>query len=129
MKKLFLFFSYIILATAINAQDSTFQHYTGKYIFPEGSPVPDVEVILSGDALSMTSVAGTSSLVKMGVDTFQIVEFSGTAVFKRGDDQKVNAVHIEAMGYILDGQKQSTGLWIFTAYYRPEKMLMLPSKK
>ena len=109
MKKLILLLFAFATFNFINAQD-TLEHYTGKYLFPEGSPVPEVEVVLSGDALSMISSAGTSSLTKLGIDSFQIVEFSGTAFFKRGDDKKVNAVHIEAMGYVLDGQKQSTGL-------------------
>jgi len=129
MKKLFLLLIAITTVNLINAQDTTLQEYTGKYVFPEGGPVPDVEVVLSGDALSMTSAAGSSSLVKLGVDSFQIVEFSGTSVFKRGEDKKVNAVHIEAMGYVLDGQKQSTGLWIFTAWYRPGKNELLSRKK
>ena len=129
MKKLFLLLIAITTVNLINAQDTTLQQYTGKYVFPEGGPVPEVEVTLSGEALSMTSAAGSSSLVKLGVDSFQIVEFSGTSVFKRGEDKKVNAVHIEAMGYVLDGQKQSTGLWIFTAYYRPEKAELLSRKK
>jgi hypothetical protein len=111
-----------------NAQD-TLQQYTGKYVFPDGSVVPDVDVVLSGGALSMTSTAGTSSLTQLGADSFQIVEFSGTAVFKRGDDKKVNAVHIEAMGYVLDGQKQDSGIWIFTTYYRPANREMLLTKR
>lgn len=121
MKKIGLLLFAITTVYCMNAQDTTLQQYTGKYIFPEGGPVPDVEVVLSGESLSMTSSAGNSTLVKLGVDSFQIVEFSGTSVFKRGEDKKVNAVHIEAMGYVMDGQKQSSGLWIFTAYYRPEK--------
>jgi len=129
MKKLFLLLIAITTVNLIHAQDTTLQQYTGKYVFPEGGPVPDVEVILSGDGLSMTSAAGSSTLLKLGVDSFQIVEFSGTSVFKRGEDKKVNGVHIEAMGYVMDGQKQSTGLWIFTAYYRPEKSELLNRKK
>lgn len=90
------------------------EDYVGKYVFPADAPVPDVDVVLSSGALSMNSAAGNSSLTQLGVDSFSIVEFSGTAVFKRGEDKKVNGVHIEAMGYILDGQKVPTGIWIFT---------------
>jgi len=111
---LFLLFSGIF----INAQDTTLQEFTSKYVFPEGSVVPDVEVILESGALTMTSSAGSSSLIKLGVDSFQIVEFSGTAVFKRGEDKKVNGVHIDAMGYILDGNKVPSG-WVFRSYYMP----------
>ena len=128
MKKLFLLLSFIAAVVSANASD-TLSNYIGKYIFPDGSPVPEVEVVLSGEALSMTSVAGNSTLTKLGIDTFQIVEFSGTAVFKHSDDGKVNAVHIEAMGYVMDGQKQSTGTLSFTIYYRPENAAMIKPKR
>ena len=88
-----------------------------------------MEVILTDGNLTMGSSAGNSSLVKLGVDSFQIVEFSGTALFKRGEDKTVNAVHIEAMGYILDGQKQKDGLWIYTSYYRPANKELLLTKR
>jgi hypothetical protein len=69
----------------------------------------------------MASTAGTSALAELGRDSFSIVEFSGTAVFKRGDDKKVNGVHIEAMGYVLDGQKQNNGAWSFRYYIKPDQ--------
>jgi len=128
MKKFFIFFLFAAISATVNAQD-TLQQYAGKYVFPEGSPVPEVEVISASGGLTMTSVAGNSSLVQLGSDSFQIVEFSGTAIFKRTEDKKVGAVHIEAMGYVLDGQKQNTGLWIFTAYYQPVNRELLPVKK
>jgi len=99
--------------------------FVGRYVFPEGSVVPDVTVALSGEALTMTSAAGSSNLTELGRDTFTIVEFSGVAVFKRGDDKKVNGVHIEAQGYVLDGQKQSNGAWLFTYYLRPNRELVI----
>jgi len=58
--------------------------FVGRYVFPEGSVVPDVTVASSGDALTMTSAAGSSVLTDAGRDTFTIVEFSGLAIFKRG---------------------------------------------
>lgn len=119
MKKLFLFLNFIIITATINAQD-TLQQYTGKYIFPDGSVVPEVDVAITDGALYMSSVAGTSSLVQIGIDSFSVTEFTGIAVFKRGDDNKVNGVHIEAMGYILDGKKQGNGIWIFSAIYKKE---------
>jgi hypothetical protein len=99
--------------------------FVGRYVFPEGSVVPDVTVALSGEALTMTSAAGSSNLTDLGRDSFTIVEFSGVAVFKRGEDKKVNAVHIEAQGYVLDGQKQSSGAWSFTYYLRPNRDLLV----
>lgn len=128
MKKLFIFLLFIATAATINAQDSLAQ-YTGKYVFPDGAPVPEVEVTLTAGNLSMASTAGNSALTQLGVDSFQIVEFSGTALFKRNGDNKINAVHIEAMGYVLDGQKQSTGAWAFTSYYRPANRELLLTKK
>jgi len=133
MKKIILSVIASLFIIAVNAQSDPapkppLEDFVGKYVFPEGSVVPEVDVALSGSALSMTSVAGSSALVELGVDSFQIVEFSGFAVFKRGEDKKVNAVHIEAGGYVLDGQKKSGGAWMFTYYYRPGKELLLTKK-
>ena len=125
MKKIIFVITATFFVVALNAQSDKprppLEDFVGKYVFPDGSVVPDVDVTLSGSALTMSSAAGTSALVELGVDSFQIVEFSGIAVFKRGDDKKVNAVHIEAAGYILDGQKKSNGLWAFTYYYKPRE--------
>ena len=87
--------------------------------------MPDVTVTLAGEALTMTSAAGSSNLTELGRDTFTIVEFSGVVVFKGGEDKKVNAVHIEAQGYVLDGQKQSSGAWSFTYYLCPNRELLV----
>jgi hypothetical protein len=110
MKKLLLFLLIAVISVTTNAQDSL-QQYVGKYIFPDGSVVPDVEVTINDGALIMSSVAGISSLVRSGVDSFTVTEFSGLAVFKRGDDKKVIGVYIDAAGYILEGKKQDNGIW------------------
>jgi hypothetical protein len=128
MKKFFLSLFVIIAAFSLSAQDAPKppkEDYVGRYVFPEGSVVPDVTVTVSGDALTMSSSAGTSALAELGKDSFSVVEFSGFAVFKRGDDKKVNAVHIEAGGYVLDGQKQSGGLWSFIYYRKPDRELLV----
>jgi hypothetical protein len=107
MKKWLLFSLINIIAlTAFAQADSTLKDYTGRYVFPEGNVVPDVTVVLEGNGLTMSSSAGTSALEKTGVDSFTVVEFSGTAVFKRDASNKVNAVHIEAAGYVMDGTKE-----------------------
>ena len=125
MKKITLSIIGSLFTIAINAQEPApkppLEDFVGKYAFPDGSVVPDVTVTLDGSALTMASTAGTSALADLGRDSFSIVEFSGTAVFKRGDDKKVNGVHIEAMGYVLDGQKQNNGAWSFTYYIKPEQ--------
>ena len=130
MRKFILFILTPIFFMGVNAQSDPapkppLSDFVGRYVFPEGSVVPDVTVALSGDALTMTSAAGSSVLTDAGRDTFTIVEFSGIAIFKRGEDKKVNAVHIEAQGYVLDGQKQSGGAWSFTYYLRPNKELLV----
>ena len=129
MRKLILFTVTTIFIINVNAQDPApkppLSDFVGRYVFPEGSVVPDVTVSLSGEALTITSTAGSSALTELGRDSFTIVEFSGLAVFKRGDDKKVNAIHIEAQGYVLDGQKQSSGTWSFTYYVRANRELLV----
>ena len=117
MKKIILFLSIGLITVTISAQD-TLQQYTGKYIFPDGSVVPEVDVTLTEEALYMSSVAGTSSLVQLGIDSFAITEFNGIALFKRNEDKKVNAVYIDAMGYVLEGKKQEDGSWTFSGFYQ-----------
>lgn len=129
MKKIILFLFASLFIVFVNAQSEPspkppLEDFVGKYVFPDGSVVPDVDVILSSNALTMTSSAGTSALVELGIDSFLVVEFSGFAVFKRGDDKKVNAVHIEAAGYVLDGQKKNDGAWSFTYYYKPREITL-----
>ncbi len=131
MKKILLSAIATLFIVSLNAQESpkpSLSDFVGKYAFPEGSVVPEVDVTLDNNALMMSSAAGSSVLTEIGVDSFQIVEFSGIAVFKRGEDKKVNAVHIEAMGYILDGQKKSGGAWIFTVYSKPNRELLNTKK-
>ena len=103
--------------------------YTGKYIFPEGSVVTEVDISIENGVLKSNSASGTSTLTQLGVDSFLIVEYNGTAVFKRNEEKKVNAVHIEVMGYVLDGKKQETGAWIFTEYYIPINKEFLLTRK
>ncbi len=109
MKKIFLLALTTLLIIAANAQDTTQRmEYLGKYKFPEGSVVPEVEVLIENGMLMMNSTAGTSALELIKGDTFTIVAFNGTAAFKRNDAKKVIAVHIDAGGYVLDGLKDST---------------------
>jgi hypothetical protein len=128
MKKFILFILAPIFFISANAQSDPkppLSDFVGRYVFPEGSVVPDVTVALSGEALTMISAQGSSALTELGRDSFTIVEFSGVAIFKRGDDKKVSGVHIEAQGYVLDGQKQSSGAWSFTYYLRPNRDLLV----
>jgi hypothetical protein len=109
MKKITLLFALVMsVAIASNAQDTAAQkQYVGKYKFPDGSVVPEVEVVIENGLLMMNSSAGTSSLELLKPDSFSIVNFNGVAVFKRNADKKVIGVHIDAGGYILDGTKDT----------------------
>ncbi len=96
--------------TTLHAQDTSSHQYVGKYMFPDGSVIPSVEVTLDNGALSMSSTAGTSPLQLLGKDSFSIVTFNGYAVFRRSSTSKIVSVHIEASGYILDGTRDTTAL-------------------
>lgn len=110
MKRTLLLLSLaLVTLVGLHAQDSTAKkELVGKYKFPDGSVVPEVEVVIDNGALMMNSSAGTSSLEFVKGDTFNIVAFNGIAVFKRNDAKKVIGVHIDAGGYVLDGVKDST---------------------
>ncbi|HEY4147986.1 MAG TPA: hypothetical protein VGM41_03615 [Chitinophagaceae bacterium] len=112
MKCILLSVAFIALAcTTLHAQDTTGSHqYVGKYMFPDGSVVPSVEVTLDNGALSMSSTAGTSPLQLLGKDSFSLVTFNGYAVFRRNGNDKIMSVHIEASGYVLEGARDTTGL-------------------
>jgi|YelNatPaOPRAMG01_1025707.scaffolds.fasta_scaffold00178_45 hypothetical protein len=86
--------------------DTTFKELIGKYTFPDGSAVEEVEVLLDSTGLSMTSDVGTSVLQQLGKDSFALVSFQGIVVFKRDEKNKIKAVIIDAMGYHLEGKKE-----------------------
>jgi hypothetical protein len=109
----------LISCTLLHAQDTASAQYVGKYIFPGGSVVPSVEVTFDNGSLSMGSTAGTSPLENLGADSFNILNFSGYAVFKRDGNSKVVAVHIEASGYVLDGPKDSTAKASYAGAFLP----------
>jgi hypothetical protein len=107
MKKLILFSLFLTtFSFVVNAQtDTSLQQYTGKYVFAEGSVVPQAVVTLENDGLMVTVSAGASALVKQAEDVFTITAFQGTATFKRNDAKKIIGVSINAMGYSLEGTK------------------------
>jgi hypothetical protein len=108
MKYILITFVMIAIAcTALQAQDTSSHQYTGKYKFPEGSVIPNVEVTMDNGVLMMSSTAGVSTLTLLGVDSFNIVSFNGYAAFKRNETKKIVAIHIEASGYVLDGVKDA----------------------
>jgi len=111
MKKIIGFFT-IILAMAFTAaaQDTTSKEMVGKYKFPTGSVIEEAIVTWENGVLTMSSTAGVSVLEKMKGDTFNVVSFNGICIFKRDDAKKVSGVHVDASGYILDGEKETPRL-------------------
>ena len=96
MKKIIVSILASLFIVAINAQTEPapkppLEDFVGKYVFPDGSVVPDVTVTLDGSALTMASSEGKSALTEMGRDSFSIVELSGKDVFNRAD-YKRNAI-------------------------------------
>ena len=106
--RLFFFLLFCSMTIAATAQDSIQVQLLGKYKFPDGSVVAEVVVTFENGGLTMTSSAGVSALELLKGDSFNIVSFNGTAVFKRNETKKVTGVHIEASGYVLDGVKDGT---------------------
>jgi hypothetical protein len=110
MKKILLFFcvSFCFLSFTQAQQtpsDSTLKEYVGKYVFAQGSVVPDVTVAIENGELTMASTAGVSPLVKKDVDIYEISAFQGTAKFTRDANKKVTGITIDARGYLLEGTK------------------------
>ncbi len=111
MQKIFLSFLFVMgLATVSFAQtDSTGKQYVGKYTFPGGSVIADAVVTVENGVLMVATSVGNSVLEKTGTeDTYTVVAFQGTAVFKRDSNKNVNGVVIDAMGYHLEGTKSAS---------------------
>lgn len=109
MKKLFILFVLFFALTQSNlfAQSDSLQAYVGRYVFQQGAIIPDVSVQVDNGSLVMVAAMGSATLVKTGVDEFSIPSYSGVAVFKRNNEGKIVGVRIEAMGNILEGNKEN----------------------
>lgn len=123
MKKLVLTFSLLFAFAAANAQtDTLLQQYTGKYVFPDGSPVKEIGVIIQEGVLTATSVMGNSELRKTeNKDVFEIVSFAGTATFKRNEAAKVNGVQIQVQDVNMEGTKTEESI----AYFLRKREMVL----
>ena len=130
--KMYFFLIACIISIAAHAQDSTYKNMAGKYRFPAGSVIEEAIVTWDNAVLTMSSSAGTSVLEKIKGDTFNVVSFSGIAVFKRDETKKITGVHVDAGGYVLDGDKEevkfagytSAGDLINTKRYTKESGLL-----
>jgi hypothetical protein len=115
-KTLLIVFATIFATVLVNAQaDSTLKVYTGKYIFPAGSPTPEATISLDGGTMYISSSMGSATLAKVDGDVFSIVEYNGTATFKRNEQGKVVSVLVAVAGMELVGTKEETALF----WWRP----------
>ena len=111
MRKLFMLLLSITSSLMMHAQQSpapdtiALKEYTGRYLFPDGSQVSEIKVVIENGMLMATSDQGNSELKQMEKDTFEVVMYTGTATFKRDDKGKVNGIYIEIGDMILDGKK------------------------
>jgi hypothetical protein len=106
MRKLFLSVALLFGFTLLNAQTDSLEQYTGKYAFPEGSPVKEIGVVIENGVLTATSAMGNSELRKTDTkDVFEVVAFGGTATFKRNDEGKVTGVVIQVQDVNMEGTK------------------------
>ena len=106
MRKIVLLFLMAVAFSNVNAQVDSLQEYTGKYTFPEGSPVTEIGVIVENGVLTATSVMGNSELRKTdSKDAFELVAYSGLATFKRNADNKITSLLIQVQDINMEGMK------------------------
>lgn len=112
MRKFLLLLFVVSGSIIVNAQQApttpaadSLKEYTGKYVFPDGSEVPEIKVALENGILIGSSSQGSSELKRMDKDVFAVVAYSGTATFKRDEKGKINGLYVEIGDLILDGKK------------------------
>lgn len=111
MKKIFLFLLVMTGFLTVHAQNDSLQQYTGKYKFPDGSPVTEITVTLDSTVLTANSAMGSSELKRSEGDVFEIVAYGGTATFKRNAENKISGVNILVGDINMEGTK-TEGLMI-----------------
>ena len=102
----------IICLTAIlfsfvfaNAQTDSLQQFTGKFRFPDGSPVAELTLAVENGVLMGTSAIGNSEFRQTTTaDVFEIVAYGGTATFRRKDG-KVTGGQILVGDVNIEGTK------------------------
>ncbi len=110
-KVLILTCSLLLCSILLHAQqDTTLNAYVGKYVFQAGSPTPEASVVLEGGTLSIASAIGRATLTKIEGDVFSIVEFNGTAEFRRNDQGKVVGIRVLVADLDLSGTKESLAI-------------------
>ena len=105
MKKIFCFCLIALSFITANAQTDSLQQYSGKFKFPEGSPVTELTLAVENGTLQGSSAIGTSEFRQTTTaDVFEIVAYGGTATFRRKDG-KVVGVQILVGDVNIEGTK------------------------
>ncbi|MFM9903375.1 MAG: hypothetical protein ACKVQJ_02255 [Pyrinomonadaceae bacterium] len=106
MKKILLALIVTLSFFAAIAQTDSLQEYTGKYKFPDGSPVTEIGVVLENGVLTATSAMGNSELKKTDTkDVFDLVAYGGTARFNRNAEGKITTLLIQVQDITMEGTK------------------------
>jgi len=115
MKQLFFALALVFSFYGAAAQTDSLQQYTGKYKFPDGSPVTEIGVTLENGTLTATSVMGNSELRKTdNKDVFEIVAYSGTATFKRSEEGKIVTMRVQVQDVDMEGTREEG--WAIAGY-------------
>ncbi len=118
MRTIFFSLLMIIGSLSINAQTDSLEQYTGKYKFPDGSPVTEIGIVIENGILMATSAMGNSEFRKTDTkDVFEVVAYAGTATFRRNDQNKVVGVLIQVQDINMEGTK-GEGLAIRQQYIK-----------
>ena len=105
MKKMLLSLFVLCAVITVNAQTDSLQQYTGKYKFPDGSPVTEITVALDNGLLMASSAMGTTELkLTSTVDVFEIAAYGGTATFRRKEG-KISGVQVTVGDINMEGEK------------------------
>ena len=105
MKKILLSLFILPGFLMANAQTDSLQQYTGKYKFPDGSPVTEIAMMVENGLLMGSSPMGNSEFKPTTTpDVFEIVAYGGTATFRRKEG-KVTGLHILVGDVNIEGEK------------------------
>jgi len=121
MKKIFLSLFVTVAFLSVNAQTDSLQQYTGKYKFPDGSPVAEITITIDNGLLMAASAMGSTEFKPTSTaGVFEIVAYGGTATFKKTEG-KVTSVQILVGDVNIEGAKTENLFIIETPVYVTRK--------
>ncbi len=116
MKRIFFGLLLLFCFISVRAQTDSLQEYTGKFKFPDGNPVTEINMVFENGLLTGTSVLGNSEFRKTETkDVFDIVAYAGVATFRRNAEGKITGMRVQVNDLDMEGTKtegiQSAGKW------------------